>query len=724
MTIKKIASAVIFFMAAISAREPGWAQAGKPVMYLSVSLLQENNIIKVSWEPQEGAAEYTVEKWEINGTGHWHFDINDRVKPGDSIIRIGGAELNPLKLAHRANPGKAVEFYDQDVKPGHTYFYRVNGGIIGAVETLKRPVVPLSEGQDREIRDRQAGEQAEMDREKAGKAGSGQSERQKAYEKSADYPERLAADLVMALPNWLIEVIGLHDPLELVFEVDLKDSYRLEDGPPDGKSDLIWNIYKREEFEVIGDFYTDAEQAMPVFMAVGVVAAGVLMLFNSASPQAVVTARGYILGILLAALLIKLGPYLIGFFFDVNRAVVALCHSVAADEIHQSFLHTVYNRETRSLGAALMALIGCLSIGVINFQFTMRKVCIAILVGILPIALVNAIFPGRRNALAVWVREFSSYVFMPAGLAVGLVFFIHFLNSGGFWVTLVCLLSLPTINSLVRGALGLSDSGLTAGIGSALGMGAIFSLGGMLGGGRDGKDSPKSGGAGATQAMGGTGAAQPGTGSGPAAGERGPGVVLGKGAPGIAGYLAKGAAAGSMALAGGIISGAVSGDVHHGLEYGIKAGRGAAASFGSVAFSMERFFPEVREKGLAGATGITDGSMLMDPGVTASLAARALGGNAVGNTVAAAAATASRAARAISPLVAPQARERLDMVTSLAGMRPGDGGEPPSETSRTPDIGREFEKARQMQHFRSMFEKIKNSRHTGGTGGINGFTWR
>lgn len=737
MTIKKFALLAVILLAAACCRTPGWAQPGKPVMYLPVSLLPENNILRVSWEPQAGVSEYTVEKWEIEGTGHWLFNINDRVKPGETRLKIGGAEADPLVFVHHANPGKTIEFYDQGVKPGRTYFYRVNGGIISAGETRKKPVVPLDGAVKNEIRDRQEAEQGEMDRAAGAARDGGRHERQKQYDRATDYPERLAADLIMALPNWLIEVIGLDDPLELVFGAELEGSFKIGEKTP--VRDLLWNIYSREELRVISHFYAGAMQAVPVFMAAGVTMAGMLILFSAANFRSTITARGYILGILLCALLIKLGPYLLGFFFELNRALVALCHSVAADEIRQSFLHTIYNKETRSLGAALMALIGCLSVGVINFQFAVRKVFIAVLVGILPVVLINAIFPGRRNALAVWTREFASYVFMPAGLAVGLSFFIHFLNSGGFWITLVCLLCLPTINGLVRGALGLSDGGLTAGVGSALGMGAIFSLGGMLGGGREdpGRGIPdfsagrwpgSPGDPGPVPAAGQSAAAPAGGGPGAAAGSGGVGAALGKGAAGIAGTLARGASgiglAGSVALAGSLVSGAAGGDPLPGLTSGLNLGRAAASTLNGTGSSLRRFASEVREKGFSGATGIVDSAMLMDPGVTASLAARALGGNAVGKSAAAAAASASRVARAVSPLVAPGARERLDLVTGLVGDQSADGRKGSAGSGYAADPGREFENVRQMQNFRKMFEKIQDFQHGGGSGGINGPAWR
>lgn len=717
MSVRKITVVISIFVLAAFVCE-GWAQAGKPVMYLPVSLLPENNVIKVSWEPQEGVGEYTLERWEVQGTNFWHFNVNEIIKPGDKKLRIGGYELDPRVFVHRANPGRNVEFYDQNVKPGHTYFYRVNGGVIGVNETRRKSVTPMNDEALNQIRERQVREQEEIDRDKRETAGRAINDRQKKYDRLTDYPERMAANLVMAIPNWLVRVIGLHDPLELVFEVDLKDSYKIEDNSPVKKTDLVWGTFTSGEFKVVADFYTNAGQAMPVFMAVGIVLAGVMLLFNSASPRAAITARGYISGILICALLVKTGPYLLGFLFDANRAIVALCHGIIADEIHQSFLHTVYNKETRSLGAALLALIGCISIGVINFQFAVRKLFIAVLVGILPIALVNAIFPGRRNALAVWFREFASYVFMPAGMAVGLSFFIHFHNSGNFWITLVCLLSLPAVNSMVRGVLGLSDPGFTAGIGSTLGIGALFSLGGILSGGMQNEGRGGFARGLASGGLAGTGPVPEKGGAGAVSARVGFGAGLGKGVPGIAGSLAKGAAgigaAGSVALAGGIVSGAAAGDPVPGMESGANAGRAAVSSINDAGLNIKRFVSEIKEKGFTGATGLADSSMLMDPGVAASLATRVLGENIIGNTAAATAASASRTARAASMLLAPGARERLDQVTGLTAESHG----------QAVDLGREFEKIRQAQHFRSMFKKIKDSQHSGGSGGINGTSWR
>lgn len=716
MSIKKLLVFSFILAALPLSVMPGWAQPGKPVMYLSVLLLPENNIIKVSWEPQDSAHQYTVEKWEVPGTNHWYFNINDKMRSYDTRLKIGEHEIDPLVVTQLSNPGRLIEFYDQDVKPGYTYFYRVNGGIIGVCETRKKQVIPLSNIKIDEIRERQIEEQKILSQERKGMFSGKWSDRLKKYEESADYPERMAANLIMAIPNWLIEVVGLHDPIELVFEIDLKDSYKNEDGVVVGrKTDFIWNMYSREEFKVITDFYADTSQAIPVFTVVGVAFAGVLTLLNSFNPGAITTTRSYVLGIMFSVLLFKLGPYLLDFFFDVNRAIVALCHSVVAGETHQSLLHTIYNRDSRSLGSALIAFIACLSIGVINFQFAVRKVFIAILVGLLPIALINAIFPGRRSALTVWVKEFSYYVFMPATFAVGLAFFIHFLNSGDFWITLVCLLTLPMINNMTRAILGLSDSSFTTGIGSVLGMGALFSMGGILKGSKAGKNFesitfPRK--SEIVRDLSGRNEVNP-------DGAGGSGIKLGREAPGITSLVmgsmknvAGVGITGSMAFAGSLVSGAASGEPQYGREFGIKAGSAVAHSFFSTGASVKNFISEVRENGFQKTTGIVDGSMLMDPGVAASLSTKVLGDNTIGNTVAATAASASRFTRFISPVLAPDARERLDIVSEQR------------EVDLPWGYKKEFDKIRQAQQIRDMLGKIKNSQSTGGYGGVYGSIWR
>ncbi|MFZ5648961.1 MAG: hypothetical protein ACOY30_15225 [Bacillota bacterium] len=712
MLTKKL-TAFFLFWAVICCCTAARAQPGKPVQYLTVKNDPDKNIIRVLWDPQDGVTEYTVERWEARGTDYWYFGINNKIKPQDTLLKIKNMELEPVVFIHPANSGKYIEMYDENVKPSHTYFYRVNRGNVFAAETKSRKVVPLSESEKEEIRVRSLGGQRQNLQEE-GSAPKTWMERAKEQEKNADYPERMAADLLMAIPKWLVDVIQLSDPLELVFEIDLEDTGGPGKERPVKSKDLILNTFDKEEFEVVSDFYTSAKEVAPVFMVVGVVIAGVLVLFKSTGPEALRSAKGYIAGILLCAVLLKLGPYLLGFFFDINRAVVALCYGVVADDIRQSILHTIYNEETRSLGSAVMALIACLSIGVVNFQFAMRKVFIAILVGILPIVLINAIYPGRRNALMIWIREFISYVFMPAGFAIGLAFFIRFLHSGDFWVTLVCLLSLPAINGLVRGVLGLSDTGLAAGVGSALGMGAFFSLGGMLKGVSGGKEGPAGHSQTVNQGKVDYGAAKD-----------SPVQALGGGAPGIVGSALKGAArvgvAGTMALGGSMLWGAAGGDSGRGLETGLNVGNSLESTISGTVSSIKSFVSEAREKGLTGTAGIADSSMLMDPGVTASLARRVLGDNAFGDVAAKTAATASRMAYAVSPLVAPEARERLDRVTELAGSQFLQNQESAVQAG---NLRSEFEKVRQAQNFRQMFSKIHNCRHTGGSGGIHGSFWR
>lgn len=710
LAVKLPAMLLFFFVLFIG--DAAFAQPGGPVHSLTAGVDEGKNIVKVMWDPQEGVAEYAVERWEARGTSHWHFEINSSMRSEDTVLKVGKLELTPVVFSHPANSGRRIELYDESVKPSHTYFYRVNRGRVEAVETKASAVIPLSESQKKEIIDRQAAEAGQQSpRDDQGDPKTWK-DRAREQEKKADYPERMAADLIMAFPKWLVEVIGLHDPLELVFGVELEGTGRPAGDRPAQKS--IWYTFNEREFAVVSGFYSSSKDAAPVFMAVGVVVAGVLVLFRSAMPDALRSAKGYAMGILLCASLIKLGPYLLGFFFEINRAVVVLCQGVIAGDIRQSMLDTIYNGETRSLGSAIVALIACLSIGVINFQFAMRKLFIAILVGILPIVLINAIYPGRRSALAAWVREFASYVFMPAGFAIGLAFFIRFLHDGDFWVTLVCLLTLPAINGLLRGVMGLSDTGLAAGIGSALGMGAFFSMGGMLKGGSGERVGP----AGTVQGVV-PAADYPGPPNG------GPAQILGRGSPGIVGSTIRGAAQygviGTAALAGSMLSGAAAGDSRPGLEAGLKLGGAVASNITGAGSSIKSFVSEAKEKGFAGATGIVDNSMLMDPGFTASLARRALGDNAVGGAAAGTAATASKLAYMVAPVAAPEARERLDSVTAAVGPENQDNK---GDTARPGALGAEFEKVRQTQHFRQMFSRIQNCRHSGGSGGIYGSSWR
>lgn len=266
-----------------------------------------------------------------------------------------------------------------------------------------------------------------------------------------------------------------------------------------------------------------------------------------------------------------------------------------------------------------------------------------------------------------------------------------------------------------------------AGIGSALGMGAFFSLGGMLRSGGGEKGGPAglmpAGGAGGS-----AGGAQGGAGvKGVTGGQMKGGFFSapGRGVPGVAGYLARGAVglgvSGFAAMAGSMLSGAATGESGSGLQAGLNIGKSASRAVNSSGYGVKQFISEAREKGLAGASGIVDNSMLLDPGVTASLARRALGDNVIGNTAAAAAATASRVSRAIAPLTAPEARERLDRAMEFTAS--AQYQKHSTNEGQTASLGKQFDKIRQAQDYRQMFNKIKGAQHSGGSGGADS-CWR
>ncbi len=695
--IRYFAQIILQLVLVLSLCLPVGAESLEPVMYMTTVLLPDNNIVKISWQKLSGNDHYTIEKWEAPGTNYWIYDLNKKYKAVDKQIVLGGKAVNPVIINYMANSGIEIVYYDDQVKPGHTYLYRINGGIIGGVETNKKAVKALTPENINEISGKQ-----DQSGTTAGEINK-QKERQREYEKITDYPERLAADLIMALPNWLVEVVGLYDPMELVYEIDLQDSLRIDD-ENNTDQEMIWNIFNKKEFEIVAGFYDNASKGMPIFMAVGIVIAGLIVLFNSSGSSALITARSLLAGIVFCAILLKTAPYLISFFFDINKAVITLCHGFLVDNIGQSFLNTIYNKDTRSIGSALMALIGCISIGIINFQFAVRKLFIAILIGILPIALINSIFPSRRSSLVLWLREFSSYVFMPAGLAVGLAFFIGFINSGNFWITLVCLISLPTISTLVRSSLGLGDSSISAGIGSTLGMGAVFSLGNILSGGDTKSNINMMSDNNSSSEF-----------------DKGlvPGRFIGRDYPGIGSFITKAAMTtafrGAGGIGGSILTGAMFGDALTGLDGGTAVGKKTINNLQESSSRVKAFVKEVKDKGFEESTGIVDNSMLMDPGVTASLAIKVLGNNNLGEFAALSASSASRGIKLLSPLLAPMSKERVDLVRSIVS---------DNESSTDINLRNEFNKIKQSQNYRRMFEKIQKGQYSGGKGGVNDSCWR
>lgn len=475
-------------------------------------------------------------------------------------------------------------------------------------------------------------------------------DRQKAYEEQADWPERLAGNIVMAVPNYIMKVIGLYDPAELIFQVRLQED-KERPSPADAtvlhvfRPGTVENGEPKGEFGVVAFYYAILSQYIPAWLVLALVVVALAAWWSAVNPSSKLTWREYLIGFFLAAFLARYGIELLSFVFDANWSVVKAFEAMVSNKLGDSFLSTFYNEETKSLGSAILACVAVLSVGVLNWQYTMRKISIGLLLGILPLVAVVSIPPGNRKALGIWLRELLANIFLQSGHAAAFAFLIllvHALPKGDptdFWVKLAALVALPGMASLVRRVIGAESigSGFLGGAGAVLGLGTLLAMGRMLG--------ASSRGAGSLASL--------------------PSQFAGGALKGVGTF-----ALGSVgAVAGSMVTGAAGMGPGVGLTAGAFLGaKGAdlAAGAGGTLYdagkSLSSFAGNVKEQGFSGAL---EGLNLYDPQMAFYAGQRILGDNMLGRAAGAAMAGGSWLAGRVNPEKAAEARAAREGFASL-----------------------------------------------------------
>lgn len=335
-----------------------------------------------------------------------------------------------------------------------------------------------------------------------GKQADGKGDAVKAYRETADWPERMVSSIIVALPKYLIKVIGLYDPIELAYGININSSVL---HTADGKdmeyqddSEYFGLFSESEMRNAIGPLYDSFNDFVPMQMVMILSIIGLVYMFRSAYPDTKLTAREYASGFMFAVLMLKFGPFFLNFFTDINLMLVKLGLSIVLEyhpnAFNSGFIDAIYDPETGLIGDAVIAFIAAFSVGVINWQYAIRKLTIAVLIVMLPVSLVISIFPTRREAISIWIKEMTANMFLQAAHALVIAFMILFLRanetststgliSQTFIMKLAVVMGLTTITSLVRRLIGAESMGHGAMgmLGTGLGFAGIAAVGRIMG---------------------------------------------------------------------------------------------------------------------------------------------------------------------------------------------------------------------------------------------------
>lgn len=460
-------------------------------------------------------------------------------------------------------------------------------------------------------------------------------------EEQAGYIEKFLAEVIMIIPRFIYNVIGIDEPLQIVFNRDIKNGM----APLDN---LHLDTFTDGEYSAIGLIYERLRSFFPIPFVLATCLAGVLMLFSSTNTNSRLTAKDYLTGIFLCALLLQFGHYLWEFVFGLNSYLVEIFYSTIEGRIvGKGFIDTLCRWDTASFGMAAIAFVTVISVAILTWQYVLRKIMLAILLLIFPVVTLASMFPQTRGVLGLWFKELMANLFLQTGHAAAFALFILFTaNGASFWLLLAFLLGMNSIASLVRRVIGAESAGngVLGMSGTLLGIGSIMALGRMgsslLGakGTAPGANmlsmDQMTGTSGASTAM-----AQSTTG-------------------GAISMAARGAVIAGSALAGGALAGMATGNPGIGMMAGGMLGSHVGGKFSQLTDFLESVNRDVGNTGnsfmssAAKRMGIFNAGQLYDPQSASQIGRNILGGSGVlGNVGAIGGYMASTATRTVSSIL-------------------------------------------------------------------------
>jgi hypothetical protein len=176
-----------------------------------------------------------------------------------------------------------------------------------------------------------------------------------------DWPERLAASLIAAPAKWLLHVVGLSDPLELIygdFINQTADEFQKVQPQP------YLSVFTKSEWNGLQEFYKKINEIVPIELVLVVIFMGIAYWYSATRPDSRISFRGYVAGLFLAMLLLRMGGMMFAFLFDVNRLLVAQFFSAVQDRLSEgsSFLTAFISlKQDGYIGSAVLLRYWCVN---------------------------------------------------------------------------------------------------------------------------------------------------------------------------------------------------------------------------------------------------------------------------------------------------------------------------------------------------------------------------
>lgn len=315
--------------------------------------------------------------------------------------------------------------------------------------------------------------------------------------------ERMIASIFTSLTLGIYDILQIKDPLALIFDYQ-KD-------PEKSRDNLQWGIFTDEEMKIVSALYDTFQRYLPIWLCVMVVLVGLMLVFAGFGGDPRTTAKQYISGILLVCFLFAYGPKLMDMVFDAAYVMVEIINALVREQaaargvtLPQSLLGALLagfmHKDTSVFTAgfdlaeimsrinlvsglmyAIILFLTFVGAGLLNWQYIVRKITLAILIFMFPFCAGMAVFPNTRGVLRMWFSEFFANVFLVTAHAIVYGFLILVVMSPGKTLSpleiIIFLVGINGVVGIVRGMFGAQQSG--KGMGSILGISSLMGVGRM-----------------------------------------------------------------------------------------------------------------------------------------------------------------------------------------------------------------------------------------------------
>lgn len=291
---------------------------------------------------------------------------------------------------------------------------------------------------------------------------------------------RIFANFLIAPVNFLTKIIGLQDPVTLIFGIVPGDKQ-----PPEGfipPEERILYTFSEEQFGAVSRFFDSARGfLLPlVVAALAVIAAltAVKTLSFGGSSRDRAEIKDLLTGSVVFFVSITVLPAFLELFFGITWLLTKFAASVAgADALKHGFLRMIPEVSGYSLGSVLVAWLFIFSIGLLNFQYNLRLLALGILILLFPFAAFISVFPARRGTISMWFSQLWSNLLLQPAHAFVFAFFVLFAGiRPNFWLMMALFVGLNTMTILVRQIFGGETGGIGSGISSVLGISALMGI--------------------------------------------------------------------------------------------------------------------------------------------------------------------------------------------------------------------------------------------------------